>query len=80
MRRDGKGRRKNAVANSALDETVTRAYGDAWYAGGEHPVLQVPSALVPPGFNYLVRPGDVGAIKVIGTTFHPLDGRLVERL
>jgi len=68
------------VANSVLDETVTRAYGDAWYAGGEHPVLRVPSALVPSGFNYLVRPGDVGAIEVIGTTVHPLDVRLAERL
>ena len=68
------------VVNSVLAETVTRAYGDAWYAGGKFPVLRVPSALVPPGFNYLVRPGDVGAIEVIGTTFHPLDGRLAERL
>ena len=39
------------VTNSVLEEKVTRAYGDAWYAGGKFPVLRVPSALVPPGFN-----------------------------
>jgi len=32
--------------------------GYAWYMSGDHPVLRVPSALLPLAHNYLIKPHD----------------------
>jgi len=36
----------------------TQRIGDTWYAEGEHPVLRVPSALLPLANNFLIKPRD----------------------
>jgi len=37
----------------------TQALGDRWYREGKHPVLKVPSAILPLAFNYVIKPREV---------------------
>ena len=68
------------VAESLYDEKTTRAFGNSWYANDPNPVLEVPSAQVPRGLNYLLRVKDIATLKIINTTTHLLDHRLIERM
>lgn len=55
---------------------LTQTIGDAWLAGGESAVLQVPSAVVPLEVNYLLNPlhadfRQVKLLRVEGFVFDP---------
>lgn len=55
-----------------------QAIGDAWVASGESLALQVPSALCPASFNFLINPGhgDAASIRACGVQVFSLDPRL----
>lgn len=69
-----------SVLESPDDVSATRAFVNAWYAGDPNFILKVPSALVPKGFNYLVRIDGTVRLKHLGMVVYPLDRRLAGRL
>ncbi|QHO71834.1 hypothetical protein ACH79_03505 [Bradyrhizobium sp. CCBAU 051011] len=58
---------------------VTRRIGDEWLDRAATALLQVPSVIVPRGWNFLLNPGHRGAAKVDieEVVDAPLDSRLV---
>lgn len=65
-------------ADWATQLEVTRAWGDRWLSDGLHPVLLVPSVLVPETWNVLCNPlhrqaRELASLAEIG---FPLDSRL----
>lgn len=56
----------------------TQKFGDKWVRSKTSPVLQVPSAIIPQEFNYLLNPlhKDFHKIKLINTESFEFDGRL----
>lgn len=60
------------------DETVTRAWGDAWLEEGRTLLAKVPSVVAPGGFNWLINPAhaEARAIKLIAASRWPWDKRL----
>ena len=70
-----------AVANTSdidAETEDTQAFGDAWLAGGEAPLLKVPSVVVPESFNILLNPlhPAAGRAKVVETRAFDVDRRL----
>jgi RES domain-containing protein len=59
------------------DLAATRSVGDAWLAGGESALLEVPSAILPETFNLLLNPlhADAGRVRVVWTHAYPYDRR-----
>lgn len=57
---------------------ATRALGDAWLKERTTPLLEVPSAIVPKTWNYLLNPrhADAKAVRISSVIRYPLDGRL----
>jgi RES domain-containing protein len=54
----------NLPADWQEDPLVTRDLGDAWLREGRTALLQVPSAIVPAAFNWLLNPAHAGAGRV----------------
>jgi len=56
----------------------TQKLGDAWIAGRKSAVLQVPSALIPQEFNYLINPDhpDFKKIRLVATESFVFDPRI----
>lgn len=56
-----------------------RARGDAWLQGRTHPLLGVPSAVVPEELNYLINPAhpDASQIRVARSRAFSFDERLL---
>ncbi|HLH93212.1 MAG TPA: RES family NAD+ phosphorylase [Xanthobacteraceae bacterium] len=61
------------------DPTFTRTVGDRWLAEGRTALLQVPSALLPATFNWLLNPVHIDAarIKIAEIIETPFDSRLL---
>jgi RES domain-containing protein len=61
------------------DHRACRELGDAWLAQATHPVLEVPSAVVPEEANYLINPthADSAIVKVVRTRPFVFDARLI---
>lgn len=61
------------------NHAACRELGDAWLDRGEHPVLAVPSAIVPEEFNYLINPTHPAAsgLRVIRSRPFMFDSRLL---
>jgi RES domain-containing protein len=61
------------------NHTACRALGDAWLDSGEHPVLAVPSAIVPEETNYLLDPTHPAAsgFRVLRSRPFTFDSRLL---
>jgi RES domain-containing protein len=58
------------------DSSFTRAVGDRWLAEGRTALLQVPSAVVPAAFNWLLNPSHADAARIevadiIAASFDP---------
>lgn len=53
--------------------TRLREMGDAWLAGGSSAVLQVPSAVVPREFNFLLNPAHADSAKLVIGDSEPFD-------
>ena len=68
------------LAKSAwiTDQTMTQAIGDSWLAQAPSAVLQVPSAVVIEGCNYLLNPlhPDAKRCKIIEVLDAPWDKRI----
>jgi len=60
------------------DETSTRSAGDAWLKSNASALAQVPSAILPETFNYLLNPlhPDAARVKIAEVYAAVLDGRL----
>ncbi|MFV0477716.1 MAG: RES family NAD+ phosphorylase [Parahaliea sp.] len=60
------------------DLARTRAIGDEWLDAARSLLLQVPSAVVPHSYNYLLNPRHPAAkqLDIINITRHPYDTRL----
>jgi RES domain-containing protein len=58
---------------------VCRALGDEWLKRGDHPLLGVPSAVVPEELNYLINPAhpDAALIQVVRARAFSFDERLL---
>jgi RES domain-containing protein len=56
-----------------------REIGDAWLQRGEHPVLAVPSAVVPEELNFLINPAHPAAsgLEVLSSRPFTFDARLL---
>lgn len=67
--------------NWKADPTVTRAYGDAWAAALEVPLLVVPSVVVPREQNVLINPrhGASASVRPVNVVPFALDERLLGR-
>ncbi len=61
----------------AGDLAVSRSVGDEWLAGGESPLIEVPSAILPETWNLLLNPlhTDAGRIGVVWMRAYPYDRR-----
>jgi RES domain-containing protein len=61
------------------DHRACRELGDAWLAQATHPILEVPSAVVPEESNYLINPAhaDSAIVKVVRTRPFVFDARLL---
>lgn len=68
-----------AVLRQVHNRKVTRAFGNDWYASHPLPVLEVPSVILPPGRNYLIRVADV-EIKPLERFTLVVDERIREKL
>jgi RES domain-containing protein len=62
------------------DTTVSRTKGDEWLASGTSALLEVPSAILPETFNFLLNPlhPDSGRISVLWHRPYPYDPRLFQ--
>jgi RES domain-containing protein len=60
------------------DLTATRDIGTAWLRAGQGALLQVPSAIVPETFNFLLNPQhpDAAKFQIAGVFAWPFDARL----
>lgn len=60
---------------------ICQSFGDIWINDTKAPVLQVPSAIIPQEFNFLINPEhkDSGKIKIIESRPFIFDSRLFER-
>jgi RES domain-containing protein len=71
---------ENLKANWSLYESFpyTQAMGDAWVKESSSVLLQVPSAIIPQEFNYLINPAhvDFKKIKLLRTEAFRFDERL----
>lgn len=58
---------------------VCRAIGDEWVQRRSHPLLAVPSAVVPEELNYLINPGhpDAALIQIVRSRAFSFDERLL---
>jgi len=55
----------------------TQKIGDRWYASGDHPVLRVPSVLLPLAHNFLIKPRDPRvSLRVVREERLEVDARL----
>lgn len=65
--------------NWAHDLQETQQAGSRFVASGSGPMLEVPCVVVPFAKNYLLNPAliEQQGIKIVGTTTHPFDGRLL---
>jgi RES domain-containing protein len=63
------------------DETTTQQIGTDFVAAERFAVMQVPSVVVPFAKNYLLSPRVAAnsGIRVVGTTVHPFDPRLLRQ-
>jgi RES domain-containing protein len=63
----------------APEHADCKRIGDAWLAGGDTPVLRVPSAIVPEEPNYIINPrhADAAAVIVVAERAFMFDPRLV---
>jgi len=68
-----------AVLQRVRDRKATRAFGDGWYANHPLPVLEVPSVILPPGRNYLIRVASV-EINLLERFTLPVDERIRKKL
>lgn len=61
------------------NHTACRELGDRWLDRGEHPVLAVPSAIVPEEMNYLLNPAHPAAsgFRVLRSRRFAFDARLL---
>jgi len=59
-------------------QPATRNIGDAWAKRGNSAVLQVPSALIPQEYNFIMNPGheDFRKIKLLSADEFTFDRRL----
>jgi RES domain-containing protein len=60
------------------DATISRTKGDEWLAASTSALLEVPSAILPETFNFLLNPlhADAGRIRVLSHQAYPYDIRL----
>jgi RES domain-containing protein len=60
------------------DTTISRTKGDEWLAASNSALLEVPSAILPETFNFLLNPlhDDAGRIRVLSHQAYPYDRRL----
>ena len=61
------------------DLVLTQSVGSRFIAAGLAPVMQVPSAIIPFAWNYLLNPVllDASEIRIVSVTEHPIDPRLI---
>ena len=69
---------KDLPPDWASQRVWTQAYGDRWLAEKRSVVLQVPSAIVPQEFNYLINPdhGEFARVKLRSVAPFRMDARL----
>lgn len=60
------------------DTALTQGIGSGWLAAGPSAALQIPSAMVPEGKNYLMNPLHPAAVqcRIVDVVSAPWDGRL----
>jgi RES domain-containing protein len=60
------------------DEIVSRTLGDEWLSQNQTALLEVPSAILPETFNFLLNPAhpDAARVQVLWHEAYPLDRRL----
>jgi RES domain-containing protein len=65
--------------NSEPPTSVSQSIGDAWVQSATHPVLSVPSAIVPEERNYLLNPvhSDFSRIVIERPAAYRIDQRLL---
>jgi RES domain-containing protein len=61
------------------DVRATRDRGTSFIAGGQSPMMRVPSAIMPHCFNYLLNPLliEEAGIQIASVEKHPIDSRLL---
>jgi RES domain-containing protein len=64
------------------DYSKCQPLGDAWFGKGEKPILKVPSAVLPEGFNYAINAthADFKKVRLIETTALVPDERIEDIL
>jgi RES domain-containing protein len=64
------------------DYSKCQPLGDAWFGKGEKPILKVPSAVLPEGFNYVINAthADFKKVRLIETTALVPDERIEDIL
>ena len=62
------------------DLEFTQRTGMAFLSAGLHPLMKVPSVIVPRAFNYLLNPrhADAARITIVDSYRYPFDSRLFE--
>jgi RES domain-containing protein len=64
------------------DERITQAVGDEWLQSGRTALAQVPSAIMPSTWNYLLNPShpDAARVQIVEVTPAEFDTRLLRKV